>query len=71
MAMGRDKYSLAPCCSNLWWIGTDLGGKSGMEGGAYSLEYGALIGASLHLGVHPLLLCIYLALQSNSCVNSI
>jgi hypothetical protein len=70
MVMGRNKYSIAPCCGNLWWIGTDFGGKSGMEGGKNSLEYGALIGASLHLGAH-LLLRIYLALQSNSCVNSI
>jgi len=45
MAMGWDKYSLAPCCGNLWWIGTDFGGKSGMEGGENSLEYATLIGA--------------------------
>lgn len=70
MAMGRDEYSIAPCCGNLWRIGTDFGGKSGMESGANSLEYATLNGASLHLGAH-LLLRIYLALKSNSCVNSI
>ena len=41
--MGWNKYAIVTCRGYVRWVGVEFGWKSGLAGGAKSMEYGALI----------------------------